>query len=334
MYELLGICLVLASLISVNALASLATAACAPILRRALQTRSAGTRAQILFGLRVSPAVLALLLVSLFLVPSYVGYEPYSTSEVVSKKLGAIAFISALGVLLAAWRALRSWLATRRLLLEWLTGAVQIQLAGTSIPAFRIDNAFPIIAVVGVFKPRLFVAESVLQTLTPEELAAAIAHEGGHLHAHDNLKRSLLRACRDALMIVPCGRTLDRAWAEAAESAADEHAAQQNPEAALNLASALVKIAKMVPVGTRAAVPLAAFLVGVEETRGVKARVRRLLEIASSGYRQHPPDYKPRRLAVFGALVSLVLMAGGVGSSPIVLVTVHRAIEHAVRILS
>ena len=128
-------------------------------------------------------------------------------------------------------------------------------------------------------------------------MTAAIAHEGGHLSAHDNFKRSLLRACRDVLMIVPCGRSLDRAWAEAAECAADEHAAQQSAETALNLASALVKIAKMVPVGARAAVPMAAFLVGVEETRGVKARVRRLLEIASNGVCAVFPV--PRSLAFF-----------------------------------
>ena len=118
---------------------------------------------------------------------------------------------------------------------------------------------------VGTIRPRLFIAERVLATLNEEELTAAIAHECGHLSAHDNFKRLLLRVSRDVLMIVPCGRSLDRAWAEAAECAADEQAAQLDTETALNLASALVKIAKMVPVGARAAVPMAAFLVGVEE---------------------------------------------------------------------
>src|SRR5207237_2304153 len=66
------------------------------------------------------------------------------------------------------------------------------------------------------------------------------------------------------------------------ESAADEYAAEISVDVALNLASALVKIARMVPVGARAQMPLAAFLVG-EETRGIKARVRHLLNIASRG---------------------------------------------------
>lgn len=334
MYELLGICLVLAALLTINAIASTVAAACAPLLRPALLRRSARTRAEILFALRVGPMALALLSVTLFLVPSYLGYEPYKTSEIVSKKLAALSILSALGITLALWRAVRSWLATRSLLQEWLDGAVQIELSGTSIPTFRISNPFPIIAVVGIIRPRLFIASSVLETLSEEELNAAIAHEGGHLAGRDNFKRSLLRACRDALMIVPCGRQLDRAWAEAAECAADEHAAQQSAAVALNLASALVKIAKMVPVGARATVPLAAFLVGVEETRGVKARVRRLLEIASHGSPLRLRNSLVYRILSSSTLGGLVLFAVAVASSPRVLVSVHLAIERAVKLLS
>ncbi|HMG75145.1 MAG TPA: M56 family metallopeptidase [Pyrinomonadaceae bacterium] len=334
MYELLGICLVLASLLSINALASLAAAACSRLLRRPLQNRSARTRAEILFALRVGPMALAFISVSLFLVPSYLGYEPYATSEIVSKKLAALAILSAIGVALALSRALRSWLATRSLLHEWLSSAIQIRLDGTSIPTFRIPNSFPIIAVVGTFRPRLFIAERVLETLSAEELTAAIAHEGGHLYAHDNLRRSLLRVCGDLLMIVPCGQSLDRAWTEAAECAADEHAVQQSAETALNLASALVKIAKMVPVGARAAVPLAAFLVGVEETRGVKARVRRLLEIASNSYLRRVPNPTIARILPAASLCGLFLLALVVANNPSVLLTVHNVIEHAVKLLS
>jgi hypothetical protein len=333
-YELLGICLVLASLLTINAIASTVAAACSPLLRRALRGRSARTRVEILFGLRIGPTAFALFSVTLFLVPSYLGYEPYKTSEIVSKKLAALAVLSAIGITLALWRALSSWRATRALLREWLSGAVQIELSGTSIPTFRISNSFPIIAVVGIFRPRLFIAARVLETLSGEELKAAIAHEGGHLAGHDNFKRALLRACRDALMIVPCGRTLDRAWAEAAECAADEYAAQRSPEIALNLASALVKIAKMVPVGARATIPLAAFLVGVEETQGVKARVRRLLEIASNSYLRRDPNRSVMRAVPIASICGLLLLALIVVANPIILVAIHNVIEHAVKLLS
>jgi Zn-dependent protease with chaperone function len=334
MYELLGICLVLASLLTINALAAAAAAACWRFIERPLQRRSARARGEILFAMRVGPSALAFISVALFLVPSYVVYEPYASGEVVSKKLATLAILSAIGVGFALWRALRSWFATRSLQREWLSNAVEITLGGIGIPTFRFANSFPIIAVVGTVRPRLFIAEHVLEILSKEELTAAIAHEGGHLSTHDNFKRSLLRACRDALMIVPCGRSLDRAWAEAAECAADEHAAQQNAETALNLASALVKIAKMVPVGTRASVPMAAFLVGVEETRGVKARVRRLLEIASDGCRRSVPNRTIARALPSASQGTLLVLALAVASSPRVLVTVHSMVERAVNLLS
>jgi Zn-dependent protease with chaperone function len=336
-YELLGISLVFASLLTINAIASLAAAGCWRFIERFILQPlqlTASTRAEIIFAMRVGPPALALIAVTLLLVPSYIGYEPTSTSEIVSKKLAALAIVSAIGIMLALWRSLRTWFVTRRLLQTWLSGAVKIELKGTHTPTFRIANSFPIIAVVGTFRPRLFIAESVLETLSPEELQAAIAHEGGHLLAYDNFKRSLLRASRDLLMIAPCGRSLDRAWAEAAECAADEQAARQSAETALNLAAALVKIAKMVPVGAHAAIPMAAFLVGVEETRGVKARVGRLLEIASHSYLREVPNPAITRILPTASLVGLILCAAVVANDSSVLISVHDVIERAVALLS
>jgi Zn-dependent protease with chaperone function len=334
MYELLGICLVLAALLTINAFASVAAAVAWRLLKRPARNFSARTRANVLFAMRVSPAVLAIISVVAFLVPSFLTYEPYSTTEVVSKKLGALALVSAVGVAFALWRGVRSWWATQALLGKWLAIAEPIQLACRDMPTFRIPHPFPIIAVVGTIRPRLFIAEHVLRTLNEEELSAAIAHECGHLAAHDNLKRSLLRACRDALMIVPCGRSLDRAWAETAECAADEHAAQKSPATALDLASALVKIAKMIPAGAHAAMPLAAFLVGNEESRGVKARVGRLLQIASTGERRSVGTSTPTNILSVTSLSLFFVFGLLAASNSQVLVTVHSLIEHAVRVLS
>ena len=334
MYELLGICLVLAALLTINALASLAAAAGWRLLERPARRYSARTRAQILFLMRISPPALAIIAVVAFLVPSFLTYEPHSTTEVVSRKLAALALLSAAGVGLAVWRGVRSWLATKTLLRKWLATAEQIRLSRVGIPTFRIRHPFPIIAVVGTIRPRLFIAQHVLQTLSDEELIAAIAHECGHLAARDNLKRSVLRACRDALMIVPCGRSLDRAWAETAECAADEHAAQQSAATALDLASALVKIAKMVPIGSHAAMPVAAFLVGNEESRGVNARIGRLLEIASTNDPCRAPSSTLAKIFATSSLSLLVALGVMVASNAQVLRTVHSLIEHAVRVLS
>jgi len=331
-YELLGISLVLAALLTINTFASLVTTACWRLLKGTVRNCSARTRAEILFALRIGPPVLALISVALFLVPSYLGYEPYSTGEVVSKKLGALAIVSAAGVTFALWRALRSWFATHLLRRKWLAIARSIELSGIGIPTFCIPHSFPIIAVVGTLRPRLFIAERVLQTLNEDELKAAIAHERGHLAARDNFKRSVLRGCRDALMIFPCGRSLDRAWAETAECAADEHAAQRSDETAINLASALVRIAKMIPAETKMAMPVAAFLVGGDETRGVKGRVRRLLEIASSDRAAADSSAIGKAIPATSLCVLLVTCVA-VASSPQVLATVHSAIERVVNVL-
>src|ERR1700682_5103839 len=129
MYELLGISLVLASLLTINALASVAAAGCWHFSQRFIERPlrySARTRAEILIAMRVGPPALALISVALFLVPSYLFYEPYGSAEVVSKKLATLAILSAIGVGFALWRALRSWFATRSLRREWLSDAVQI----------------------------------------------------------------------------------------------------------------------------------------------------------------------------------------------------------------
>lgn len=334
MYELLGISLGLSALLTVNAAASLASAGVWRLIRSPLQRCSARTRAEFLFAFRVGPLLLSTLFVGAFLIPAYLLHEPYTTGEVVSGKLATLAALSAIGVLLAISRAVRSWLATRRLLKAWLSAARPAQLPNVLIPTFILRHDFPVLAVVGTFRPRLFVADRVLHALSPDELHAAIAHEAGHLNARDNLKRSLLRVCGDALLMIPCGRSLDRAWAEISESAADEYAAQESSNTALNLAAALVKVAKMVPKGARAAVPVAAFLVGNEEDRGIKARVRRLLEMASS------EDARQRSFLRYRLALPLIMVAMPLSAVTLhhtnsdVLASLHLLIEHTVYLLS
>src|SRR5713226_1334985 len=156
MYKLLGISLALAALLTINAVASLAAAGLWRLIETPMRRCSARTRAEVLFAMRVAPLVVAVISVVALLIPSYLAYEPYSTNELVSKKLGALAIVSALGVALALSRGLRSWLATRSLLRKWMEEATPIHVARIDIPTFRITHSFPIIAVVGLFRPRLF----------------------------------------------------------------------------------------------------------------------------------------------------------------------------------
>lgn len=336
MYEFLGITLVLAMLLSMNALATMAAAGLWRLLRRPVGKWSARTRAEFLFVLRFGPPVISITWVAAFMIPSYIAYEPYTTNEVVSLKLGTLALISLVGVLAAIWRGVRSWWATRTLLQNWIAASKEIHLAEASVPVFLMPHKFPIIAVVGTFRPRLFIAEHVLATLSEEELSAALTHEYGHMAAHDNLKRSLLRASRAALTIIPCGRLLDSAWAEASESAADEHAAQTSSTVALDLASALVRIARMIPPqqSRGAHVMLASHFVGGEETRGIKARVRRLVELASGDPRLFLSNAPLVRFVPWLTLSVVVIASVTIESRPQVLHSIHQFIEHVVAVVN
>jgi len=332
MYELLGISIILAALMLLNAAASLVTALLWRLLAPVAAGCTARTRSDLLFTLRLAAPAIAVVAVFLFVIPSYLDYEPYSTSEVVSKKLAALALLSFASIAFALVRTIRSSRATAALRKQWSSQAEPIQVPGINVPAFRIPHHFPIVAIIGTFRPRLFIADNVLMCLSQDEMAAAIAHECGHLAARDNLKRTLLRVCRDTLLLVPFGRTVERMWAENAEGAADEFVARQSADAALNLASALVTIAKMVPLGARADVPLGAYLVGAEETQGVKSRIRRLIEIASNN------SLRPKRgslshLLPISSLIAFTVVAAICASNPKILLGVHDILEVAVSLL-
>lgn len=335
MYTFLGITLVLALLLTINATATMITAGVARLIRPLLRKCSARTCAEILFVMRIGPPVIAIVSIGAFMIPSYLIYEPHATDESVSWKLGLLATLSAIGVGLAISRGIRSWLATRSLLKNWFSTATKIELDGIAIPTYVFQHSFPIIAVVGAFRPRLFIADHVFESLSGEELAAAIAHEYGHLAAHDNFKRAVMRVSRAALLLIPCGRLLDRAWSEASESAADEYAAQQSSQVALNLASALVRIARMIPKGNRPAIPAAvsAFL-GGDDQPGVKVRVKRLVELATTDPRQLVSNASTVRFVPWLVLSFVVVLGVTIESRPQVLATVHHFVEQVVVVLS
>jgi Zn-dependent protease with chaperone function len=328
MYHLLGACLALAALLSLNALASLLAAALWRGLARPARRWSAATRARLIFALRAFPVVGAATCVAALLIPSYLAYEPRATAEAVSVKLAAFALLSVTGIALALWRGLCAWCATRRLVADWINHGEPVQLEAISIPAYRIRHPFPVIAVVGTLRPRLFIASQVFGSLNDEELSAALAHERAHLAVRDNLKRGLVRACRDVLTIVPCGRSLDRAWEEASEAAADEGAARTGSAVALNLASALVKIARLAPAGAKPATLAGAFLVG--ETGGVAWRVRRLTQLAGLERAHDGRGAALLNLSMWASLAAFLVVVTLAAADARVLATMHVMIEHVV----
>jgi Zn-dependent protease with chaperone function len=326
MFELLGICLALAALLTLNALGATLASALWGALRSRFEDWPAAARARLIFALRVFPSIIAAVCVGALILPAYVAHEPRRSVEPVGLNLGVLTVISAAGLLLALWRGVAAWIATRSLVKDWSLLAEPLRFDQVRIPAYRLRHQFPVIAIVGAIRPKLFIADHLFQSLTREEMAAAIAHEGGHLAARDNLKRAALRACRDALAIFPCGAKLDRAWAEASEAAADEYAARGERAVALDLASALIKIARLVPEGVKPTMPAGALLIG-DGADGISQRVRRLacmatLDNVSSGGRVF--DSKAWPWACFAAiLISAVFLM----ASPSTLLAVHDMIE-------
>ena len=74
MFELLGLALLLATLLTFNSLASFAMAGLWRVGGRTTNSWTAVSRARLLFSLRTLPALLAFLSVALLLIPSYVAY--------------------------------------------------------------------------------------------------------------------------------------------------------------------------------------------------------------------------------------------------------------------
>jgi len=331
MYEVLGISLALAGLLTLNAFVSFLAATLWRLIQRWAIAWSATTRAHLLFSLRVIPSLVAIVVVVVLLIPAYITHEPRQQTEEFSLKIALLASISAFGLLLALWRGLAAWIATRKLINNWLQNSEALNLPQVPVPVYRLNHPFPVIAVVGTFRPLLFIASHLLDCLKPEELDAAIRHECGHLAAKDNLKRAIFRACRDSLSIVPAGRFLDREWAAASEGAADEYAARKGNEVALDLAAALVKIARMVPSGVYPAMPASALLIG-EDVGGIANRVKRLAQLATDNYRNDAsPLVLPTSLWLsFGVLVATVL---AIATNSQLLITIHRLIEVAVSTL-
>jgi beta-lactamase regulating signal transducer with metallopeptidase domain len=189
---------------------------------------------------------------------------------------------------------------TRRAVRGWMAAAAPISLPRSPLPAFVVDTEFPLVAVVGIVKPRLILARSVIERCSPEELDAILAHERAHLLRHDNARRALLQSLPDPLAWLPVSRRIDRAWHDATEEAADDAAAGTSESMRVHLASALVRVARMAPAGPRLLdLPASALFRG----EPLERRIRRLLD------RRRSPSPDRRRAPWWLAACAVVGLA-------------------------
>ncbi|OLE81541.1 MAG: hypothetical protein AUF76_12695 [Acidobacteria bacterium 13_1_20CM_2_65_9] len=282
-----GATLTLACFVAVNVLLS---ALVVWIARREPRTDSPA----FWFGLRVLPAAVAAAFVSTVFVPSYWRYEPREFVEGfdVTLTMSALAALVLLGA--GAARGVSAW---------------------AGLPAFAIDAQAPIMALVGVWRPRLLVTRRLIDALTDEELAASVAHELGHSRAWDNLKRLAMRAAPDLLAPTASARAIERRWASAAEHAADRMCGHATPTVRCALASALVKVARLTPPEPMIAEPISTLIGGGE----IASRVRVLLDDGVA-----TPVRRRRPLRWLCAAMALAAIAASYGP---LLRTVHELTE-------
>ncbi len=272
---------------------------------------SAPQRARRLFWLRLAPTTAGVLIGLLGVLPGYWWLEPRGIEERVGPAALSLAALGVLLLLGAAWRVARS-LQASRLVARQLQAASARQLPGLPVPAAAVEAPFPIVALVGLLKPRLFVATRVLDACAPPEVDAIVHHELAHLHARDNLRHLGLRACADLLAWLPAGRRFETAWIAAAEEAADERATGPDPGRRVELAGALVKVARLATTGVHAPLIASALYRG----EPIATRVRSLLA--------PPAPASPARPRV-GWLAALAVLT--LATAPLLLVWLHTALE-------
>jgi Zn-dependent protease with chaperone function len=246
---------------------------------------TSAARARRLAWLRAVPSLASAIVALVVVVPAFAMFEPYHESERVGPILPILAavaigqFAASLGI------ALSTAIRTRSVARAWLRAGTPLDVQPPAgVPAYAIDARAPIVALVGVFSPKLIAARAVIDACTREELTAIVSHERGHLHARDNLKRWLMACAPDALRWTPIHHEISAAWHDAAEDAADDSATGGDDSARVNLAALLVKIARLAPETAWPAATVSPFV----EEDGLARRVRRLLDPTVAQTRSAP----------------------------------------------
>lgn len=247
-----------------------------PHARRPSADLAPVSRADALLRVRLAPAMVAAL-AGVFAAVGLWRFESRESGEVLGWTLRVGAAFGAVYLLLFAARVWRMADETHRLLGAWLAGSTRITLPGVTVPAFRINTGFPVVAVVGILRPTLVVDAVVLDACSAGELTAILAHEQGHLRRWDNLRRALFACTPDLLGVTPISGDLGDAWREATEEAADDVAAERGEDARVHLAMALLRVARLAsasPTPTYHGVQLPAS--SLYHGESVERRVRRL----------------------------------------------------------
>jgi Peptidase family M48 len=306
-----GATLTFAWFVTMNVAVTALVVVAATLATRGNANRSAG----FWMSLRLAPAFAAVFFTIVLFAPSYWKYEPRENVEGFDITLTLLAGFGLALIGAAIARGVFAWTKAQRRVRTWLAHARPVTLASTTLPAYAIDAAQPVIALVGLRRPRLLITQGLIVALTPTELDAVVAHELGHQRGFDNLKRLMMRSAPDLLTCFPAARVIEQRWAGAAEHLADRIGGRDSAAARCALASALVKVARLTPTVPANGEPISTLISGGE----IASRVQRLLS---------DDDFVPsaRSWRLGGLSVLAALVAVGLAYSPL-LHSVHELTE-------
>jgi len=312
-------CLCFASFFVLNLAAGLLVRFFSKSAIRFADSRAPRAAARYLIVLRLLPFALAVLFVVALCVPSYLWLEPAASSERVGLFSVVLGLLGAAAWLISIARSIHSLMASWRHNRLCRLAGVDTRIPGEPSSLLVVENNAPLLAMSGLLRPRLLISRGVLQTLSSEELSAALLHEHAHRTSRDNAKRLLLLLAPDIFPFFRPLRALEHSWSRLAEWAADDEATAGDSNSAVSLAAALIQVARM---GSAPRMPyLSTSLLACD--RDLSARVDRLLYPVAPARRVSKPAQHRLRIAAFvlaGFLMTLLL-------APSALSSVHQLLE-------
>jgi len=263
-----------------------------------------------LFTLRMIPFGISAAVSLLLTLPSFLMLESHSLDE----DLGTFGLCVCAILILSAGlcRVLAAEGRTRRVVSACLERTIHLG-RNEATPAVILSQSIPPLMLVGVRVPRILISASACRVLSAEELRATLRHEMAHARSRDNLKKAILNC-----LPFPGMASLEVAWQEASELAADDRAVSSRNEA-LDLAAALIKLARHFPCQ-----PVPELATGLVSAVGsVTSRVERLVAWERTSAAR-PHRWRYFMAAAFIALFGLVAKLG------LALVLVHSLTERLV----
>ncbi|HKW88985.1 MAG TPA: M56 family metallopeptidase [Candidatus Acidoferrales bacterium] len=321
LFRLVSLCL--ASFFFVQVALSLIARLVAPAAVRLAERMRPRAAARLLLILRLLPAGVGLLAVCALCLPSYLLLEPHAAAERVGVACSLAALLGVAIWASSVFRVFSAAATSSRCARHWQRNGQRYRLPVEVPDILVVDDDTPILALAGVFRPRLIASRGLLRQLSPDQFNAALRHEIAHHTTSDNFMRLLIFLAPDAFPFLRAFAPLERAWSRFTEWAADDSAVAGDEHRSLSLAEALIRVSRM--GSSPSPSPFLSTLIPDEDD--LSARIIRLLLPGRA------PEESRRRAQIL-AIASSVALAGVLLTAllqPATFYAVHRLLEHLVR---